>query len=57
MSQLPIININALIVADGYGNYNGCPPNTVIVGTGRHTLDGAALGLESVILSVDIVVP
>jgi hypothetical protein len=49
--------VNALISADAYGNYTGCPPNSVVVVTGRHTLGSVELGLESVILSVDVVVP
>jgi hypothetical protein len=49
--------INALIGADGYTNYQGCPANSVLVNTARHTNDGAFLGLEAVILGVNIVVP
>jgi hypothetical protein len=48
--------INALIWADGFSNYTGCPPNSVLVVTARHTNDGAFLGLEAVILSVSIAV-
>ena len=49
--------INVLIGADAYANYNGCPPNSVLVNTARHTNDGSFLGLEAAILGVNIVVP
>jgi len=48
--------INALISADGFANYLGCPPNSVLVVTARHTNDGAFLGLEPTILGVNIAV-
>jgi len=49
--------INALIGVDGYANHEGCPANSVVVNTARHTNDGSFLGLEAVILGVNIVVP
>jgi hypothetical protein len=49
--------VNALIGADGYANYNGCPPNSVLVTTARHTNGGAFLGIEDTILGVNILVP
>jgi hypothetical protein len=48
--------INALIGADGYNNYQGCPLNSVVVVTARHTNSGASLGLEYTILGVSIAV-
>lgn len=48
--------VNALISADGYANFLGCPPNSVLVVTARHTNDGTFLGLEPTILGVNIAV-
>lgn len=49
--------INVLIGADAYANYSGCPLNSVLVNTARHTSDVSFLGLEAAILGVNIVVP
>ena len=49
--------VNALIGADGYANYNGCPPNSVLVTTARHTNGGTFLDIENTILGVNILVP
>ena len=49
--------INALIGADAYSNYSGCPPNSVVVVTARHTNATTELGLDPAILGINIVVP
>lgn len=48
--------INAVIGADGYANYQGCPLNSILVITARHTNAGSSLGLEYAILGVSLVV-
>ena len=48
--------INTIIAAFGSALYEGCPPNSVIVITARHTNEGSSLGLEYAILPVNIAV-
>jgi hypothetical protein len=48
--------INTIIAAAGFANYLGCPANSVVVITARHTNDTRFLGLEYTILGVNIAV-
>ncbi len=47
---------NTIISAFGSSNFLGCPMNSVVVITGRHTNDTTFLGLEFAILGVNIAV-